>query len=614
MKHQQLLLGYLVTGSIPSIHGFILPVVSPRLPGLSRLSASTRSSTSTDVLSTDRAVSSSGDTEVEVAFPPPITKLERLQRSITFWKTAFPIIVSYYGLMYRLQLQNNIFNNSMTEEQVQTLWDELHNDGASKLAATITELKGFYVKTAQIISTRVDLFPKQYTEALSGFTDKFDPMPASLVKAVIRQELVSNYSAAADNITFEDVFVEFDEIPLGAASVAQVHRAVLSEKYGGKEVAVKVQRPSIEPKLLGDVANLRALSKVFRDNPALPLDYYTVFCELEKQLAGEFNFVEEAAAMEKIAAALGMTPDGKTRPIPLVIPKPVPGLVSKRVLVMDYLQGLPLSRAREAMIQKGIDPDSAQVKLFGRQLLSALTSCFGRSILETGFFHADPHPGNILVLDDGRIGLIDFGQVKQISKRNRETLGKIMIELDNREGIIMSPEQEKLVGTLSNELGVEINPDAPPEAGAAVAIWLFDGAAEVLPGGYAMGELSPDSPVKELKSFPQDLVLVGRSTILIKGLSSRLGIPWSLASEWAPIAKDILAKSPNTSGADLGQGKSRNKIRLRIRHGYISFQHGFNERLSRIVRKLPTSVQSRVASALLLAARLRGRITRSKAS
>lgn len=593
----------------------MFPAASLQLPVLSPLSATVWSSATTRVSSIDRSASSVGDTETAVVtFPPPITKLERLQRSITFWKTAFPIILSYYGLMYRLQLKNKNNNNnaSMSEDQVQALWDELHSDGASKLAATITELKGFYVKTAQIISTRVDLFPEQYTEALSGFTDKFDPMPTSLAKAVIRQELLSNSSSATDSITFDDIFVEFDEIPLGAASVAQVHRAVLSEKYGGKEVAVKIQRPSIEAKLLGDVANLRALSKVFRDNPALPLDYYTVFCELEKQLAGEFNFVAEAAAMEKIAESLAMTTDGKTRPVPLVIPKPIPGLISKRVLVMDYLQGVPLSRAREEMIQKGIDPDSAQVKLFGRELLSALTSCFGRSILETGFFHADPHPGNILVLDDGGIGLIDFGQVKQISKRNRETLGKIMIELDKREGIVMSPEQEELVGTLSNELGVEINPEAPPEAGAAVAIWLFDGAAEVLPGGYAMGELSPDSPVRELKSFPQDLVLVGRSTILIKGLSSRLGIPWSLASEWAPIAKDVLAKSSLTPGAAVGQGKPKNRIRVRIRQGYISFQHRVNERVSKFVRKLPTTVQSRLASALLLAARLRGRKTRSR--
>lgn len=229
----------------------------------------------------------------------------------------------------------------------------------------------------------VDLFPKQYTEALAGFTDNLDPMPASLAKAVIESELLH-----ADEV-FEDIFAEFDETPLGSASVAQCHRAVLTEKYGGRQVAVKIQRPSIESKLLGDVANLVAITKAFRDNPNLPLDYYTVFSELQRQLADEFDFVAEAVAMDRIYNALSRAPDGSPREIPLVLPRPVRGLISKRVLVMDYLDGVPLSRAREEMIKKGIDPESPQAKLFGRKLLSALTETFGRNILETGFFHAE---------------------------------------------------------------------------------------------------------------------------------------------------------------------------------------------------------------------------------
>jgi aarF domain-containing kinase len=134
-----------------------------------------------------------------------------------------------------------ILNECTSEEEVQALWDELHAEGANKLANTITSLKGFYVKTAQIIASRQDLFPKQYTDALQGFTDNMDPMPVSLVKAVIEQELLHRSES------FQDVFTEFDEVPLGSASIAQVHRAVLSPKYGGpREVAVKVQRPSIE--------------------------------------------------------------------------------------------------------------------------------------------------------------------------------------------------------------------------------------------------------------------------------------------------------------------------------------------------------------------------------
>jgi len=117
------------------------------------------------------------------------------------------------------------------------------------------------------------------------------------VKAVIAKEL---------QVPFEDVFCEFDEQPLGSASVAQVHRASLTEKYGGGVVAVKVQRPSIESKLMEDIANLKALTKAL--DVALPMDYYKIFSELEVQLEDEFDFVKECDAMDRIYDSLATAP------------------------------------------------------------------------------------------------------------------------------------------------------------------------------------------------------------------------------------------------------------------------------------------------------------------
>jgi aarF domain-containing kinase len=340
----------------------------------------------TDIVPTTTPTSSQSDADDDFAFPPPLSAVDRLKRAVTFWSTALPIVASYYGLISRIRL-SELLGHETTAEELEDMWGAQHTDGAAKLAAVVTDLKGFYVKTAQIISSRQDLFPAQYTDALSGFTDNLDPMPASLAKAVIQAELLHS------DETFDDVFCEFDDEPLGAASVAQVHRAVLTEKYGGREVAIKVQRPSIESKLLGDIANLKAITKTFRDSPSLPLDYYTVFCELEKQLAEEFDFVAEAVAMDRIYNSLKQSPDGRPRELPLVLPRPVAGLISRRVLVMDFLRGVPLSRAKEQMAAQGVDPDSPEAKLFSRELLSGLTTCFGQTILETGFFHADPHPG-----------------------------------------------------------------------------------------------------------------------------------------------------------------------------------------------------------------------------
>ena len=148
--------------------------------------------------------STSDDAMDTVEFPPPLSKLDRLQRAATFWSKALPIVANYYGLIGSLKLQE-ILGEPLAEEKIEKLWDEKHEDGARKLYQTVADLKGFYVKTAQIISSRQDLFPKQYTDALSDFTDNVDPMPASLAKAVVKQELLN-----ADE-SFEDIFAEFDE-------------------------------------------------------------------------------------------------------------------------------------------------------------------------------------------------------------------------------------------------------------------------------------------------------------------------------------------------------------------------------------------------------------------
>jgi predicted unusual protein kinase regulating ubiquinone biosynthesis (AarF/ABC1/UbiB family) len=208
--------------------------------------------------------------------------------------------------------------------------------------------------------------------------------------------------------------------------------------------------------------------------------------------------------------------------------------------------------------------------------------------------HISPHPGNILVLDDGRIGLIDFGLVKQINGRNRETLCKVMIALDDR--VDGQPDDMDLVGKLALELGVELKDTAPPEAAAAVGIWLFDGTVKQLPGGYDMGELSPNSPVKELKSFPQDLVMVGRSSILIKGLSNRLHIPWSLAKEWAPTARAVL-------DMDARQKRNIQDIegtgRVRFRSVWRAFKQWGVGRSEKAIRRLPSPVRTRVAALIV---------------
>jgi predicted unusual protein kinase regulating ubiquinone biosynthesis (AarF/ABC1/UbiB family) len=191
--------------------------------------------------------------------------------------------------------------------------------------------------------------------------------------------------------------------------------------------------------------------------------------------------------------------------------------------------------------------------------------------------------------------LIDFGQVKQISGRNRETLCKTMIALadrkrDGNDENGLTPEDMELAGKMAIELGVEIKPTAQKEAAAAVALWLFDGSVKKLPGGYDMGELSPNSPVKELKSFPQDLVLVGRSTILIKGIAARLGITHSLAAHWAPIARQVLENNYEAASSSSSSSKVRFRDVLR------TFRQWGKGRATGFLRRLPSPIRNRIAA------------------
>ncbi len=392
-------------------------------------------------------------------------------------------------------------------------------------------------KSGQLIGSRPDLFPEPYTRKLAPLQDSIPPMDGALLVRVVETELLGGAPLSS-------MFSAFDAEPLGSASVAQVHRAVL--RSDGRVVAVKVQRPSIMPLMLGDVANVKALAAQVRGR--FPVDYYTVFSELEAQLAYEFDFEREAISMTRIADGLAKLPGGP----PVRVPRPVAGLVTKRVLVMDFIPGTPLSRlAAAAAARKATGGDSiaaqALTKLAGARLLRSLSDAFGAMMLREGFFHGDPHPGNIIIGDRGEVALIDFGQVKELRNETRQGLAKIMLLLEAcGGGAGQSPDCVADLAPFAQavaDMGVTFKPDVKDTttAAAALAFWLFDSTAIELPGGYDAGELSPNSPVAEVASFPQELVFVGRSTVLIRGLASRLGVPWSLAREWAPAARAALA-------------------------------------------------------------------------
>ena len=452
----------------------------------------------------------------------PLSAPARIKRALTFYGKVVPILAAYKAAEVRAEY------TGASEAATEAVYEGLHDWGSDRLESAIQELKGFYVKTGQVISTRVDLFPEQYTSKLASLQDDLDPMPADQIKAVVVRELLQGDP-------LDSIFASFDDEPLGSASIAQVHAATLRD---GRKVAVKVQRPNAEPKLRGDIANLKTFSQ--RLASALPVDYYTVFCELERALQGELDFLAEGQAAMKVHASVSHLADGTPAEPAVQVPLPIAGLSSRRVLVMDYVEGTPLNRLADKMAERGIKPGSPESILAGRRILTQLTEAFGRMMLGAGFIHGDPHPGNIFVQEGAKVALIDCGQVKQIPTDFRLRLAEAILLVNEWQETGGSPELIRLANEKMAGFGVTFLEDAKPEAAAALALLLFGDPDAPMPGGFSNAELSADSPIKAISSFPQELVLLGRATILIKGISKRLGIKWSLADKWKAMAEQAL--------------------------------------------------------------------------
>ncbi|KAH8056765.1 hypothetical protein JL721_9883 [Aureococcus anophagefferens] len=442
---------------------------------------------------------------------------ERLSRSLTFYGRVIPILARYK--LAEIELERRC----ASEEECAVEYEELDEWGSERLRDTILELQGFYVKSGQVLSTRVDLFAEPYTDKLQILQDGLEAIPNG-------------------------------RRPGGRARRALrpdgVHGATLLD---GRRVAVKVQRPGARPLLLADLANLKRFSKLLAD--ALPVDYYVVFSELGEVLEAELDFLQEAQAMEKLGAAVAFAPDGSETAPPLVIPRPVPGLVSPKVLVMDFIEGVSLNNLAEEAKKQGVEPGSPEAKILGAKIVGALGEAYARMIFGAGFVHGDPHPGNVFVLPGGDVALLDCGQTKQLAAPDRKKLEDVVTALQAYRG---DPDNGDHLATLADKIrafGVELRPrevaegDAPPPAAAAkldddsclaaLAVTLFgDKAVDVIPGGYSADELSGDSPLRRLKAFPQSLVLLGRAAVIIRGIASKLGVTYSLSDAWEAAAKE----------------------------------------------------------------------------
>ena len=277
-------------------------------------------------------------------------------------------------------------------------YDILHGLTPVTLRQLLEELGPMFVKAGQILSMRSEILPESFCQELSKLRTDVEPMDRDTLLQTLREEY---------DVPLEELFDAIDDVPLGSASVAQVHKARL---VTGEVVAVKVQRPQVQELMAQDISIMRTLARqaeriVGSDGV---IDMQSVVDELWQSFREETDFLVEARSLEEFRAN-----NADVRFVDA--PKPYPALCTRHVVVMDYVDGIPIGETRR-LVDEGYDLDEIGTKLVDN---------YARQMLDDGFFHADPHPGN-LVICGGRIVYLDLGIMGRLGSHDRRALSDML--------------------------------------------------------------------------------------------------------------------------------------------------------------------------------------------
>lgn len=276
-----------------------------------------------------------------------------------------------------------------------------------ELAEDLKNMGPTYVKLGQLLSTRPDLIPEPYLKALESLQDDVEEIPYSEVQKIVEEEIGQRISKA---------FESFEVQPLASASIGQVHLAILRS---GKKVAVKIQRPGVRKNFIEDLDTLKELTDVAVKHSKTAKKYAVdeILDELRFILLNELDYVKEAENL----IALGEN----TKKYPkIVIPQPVEGYSTSKILTMDYIDGQKIT---------SISPIS-RIETNYKPLVDELVAAYLKQIIFDGFAHADPHPGNVHLTKDNRIALMDLGMVAKFGPDLRENILKLLIAISKYNG------------------------------------------------------------------------------------------------------------------------------------------------------------------------------------
>ncbi|MET0831439.1 MAG: AarF/UbiB family protein, partial [Acidimicrobiia bacterium] len=371
----------------------------------------------------------------------------------------------------------------------------------TRLRRLLEEAGGVYVKVGQIAATRADLLPPEMCAELASLQNRVPAEPRHRIEPVLEAELGRPVA---------EVFAEFEWEPLAAASIGQTHRATL---HSGEKVVVKVQRPDIERSMERDLAALAQVAGLAERRTPLGRNIRSgeILAQFAENLLQELDFVGEARSMTEMAVVLDATSGVR-------VPTAHMELCTRRILVQERFEGVTVADIDDL---GGSEP--ARRALADTLLRSALDQ-----ILRVGFFHADPHPGNVFILEDGALGLIDFGAVGRLDPIQREAVVDLMAGLVRGDIGLIRDAIERVA---------DMDEDVPPELlERAIARVL----AETLRPGGQTDPKALQQLVLMLAQFgirlPGDLVLLSRALVTLDGTLGALSPGLTIASAVAEVS------------------------------------------------------------------------------
>jgi predicted unusual protein kinase regulating ubiquinone biosynthesis (AarF/ABC1/UbiB family) len=397
-----------------------------------------------------------------------------------------------FGRIYLGIKANQFLARRLRPPDMRERWARFHRGSAESIYDAAVDLRGLILKGCQFLGARPDVLPREYVEVLSRLQDRVPPKSFRVVRGILERELERPLG---------DVFASFSERPIASASLAQVHEAWLRD---GRRVAVKVQYPEIAGLVRGDLANLRSLFRAVgfleRDVDLMPL-----IDELATHVPLELDFENEGRNAETVARIFRDRDD-------VVVPEILWDWTTPRVLTMEFMEGIKVTDL-DALRAAGVDAD---------RVARILVEAYCAQVLAHGFFHADPHPGNLLVQPEGpRLVFLDFGLSKQLPQGFRQGIVGFTAAL-------IRGEPEALVQAFL-DLGFETR-DGSRDGLLAVARFAVGFAQQVRERAWAEPrmfarwneELPQVLRANPIVRVPSHVVLLGRVLGLLSGVSRSL--------------------------------------------------------------------------------------------